>query len=157
MRHLGAVRIGHGIAAVDDPALLDHLATASITLEVCPTSNVRTRAVDRIEHHPLRRLIDAGVPVTLNTDDPGMFDTTLGDEYRIAHDVLGLSRAELVDLARTAVRASFASASTKRTILAEIDAFAGRAGLNGQVQSNSRGRKRRSWRRMAKRSVMPAT
>ncbi len=122
VRQLGAVRIGHGITAVDDPALLDHLATHSITLEVCPTSNVRTRAIDRIENHPLRRLIDAGVPVTLNSDDPGMFDTTLGDEYRIAHDALGLSRDELVTVARHTVKASFATEPVKRSILAEIDA-----------------------------------
>jgi aminodeoxyfutalosine deaminase len=123
LRHLGADRIGHGIAAVDDPALLDHLAVNGITLEVCPTSNVRTSAVRTLADHPLRRLLDAGVPVTLNSDDPGMFGTTLNGEYRIAHDDLGLSAAELVALARRSVTASFAPDPVQRSILDEIQVY----------------------------------
>ncbi|MET0832148.1 MAG: adenosine deaminase [Acidimicrobiia bacterium] len=131
LRHLGADRIGHGIASVDDPALLDHLAVNGITLEVCPTSNVCTRAIASLADHPLRRLLDAGVPVSLNSDDPGMFGTTLNDEYRIAHDVLGVSPAELVDLARRSVTASFAPEPTRRSILDEIDAYVAGCDLPG--------------------------
>ncbi len=123
IRHLGASRIGHGIAAVDDPALVEHLVVNGITLEVCPTSNLRTRAVDALEDHPLRRLLDAGVAVTLNSDDPGMFGTTLNHEYRIAHDILAVPVEGLIDLARRSVSASFAPPATKRAVLDEIDAY----------------------------------
>ena len=90
LRELGAERIGHGISAAADPELLAHLAEHRIALEVCPTSNVRTRAVATIEEHPLRRLVDAGVLVTINSDDPPMFGTTLNDEYAVAAKLLGV-------------------------------------------------------------------
>jgi len=120
---LAAQRIGHGIAAAQDPGLMDYLAEHAIPLEVCPTSNLRTRAVSRIEDHPFPALRAAGVTLTLNSDDPGMFDTTLCKEYEIAHSVFGLSSVELADLARAAVRASFRSDAGKRALLAEIDAY----------------------------------
>ena len=120
---LAAQRIGHGIAAAQDPALMDYLAEHGIALEVCPTSNLRTRAVARIEDHPFPVLREAGITLTLNSDDPGMFDTTLCHEYELAHTVFGLSSVDLADLARTAVRASFRSETGKRELLAEIDAY----------------------------------
>jgi adenosine deaminase/aminodeoxyfutalosine deaminase len=125
LRDLGAERIGHGIAAVHDPELMAHLAEYAITLEVCPTSNVRTRSVPSLAAHPLPALVAAGVPVTINSDDPPMFSTTLCDEYAIAAELLGLDEDGVADLARAAVRASFADDGTKGQILAEIDAFAG--------------------------------
>ena len=121
---LGAVRIGHGIAAAQDPELLAELADRGVPLEVCPWSNVRTRAVARIEDHPFRTLLDAGVRVTLNTDDPGMFDTDLNREYVTAHEVFGLDAAALAELAREAVRASLAGPDVRARLLAEIDAYA---------------------------------
>nr|WP_308199253.1 adenosine deaminase [Saccharothrix sp. S26] len=120
---LHAERIGHGINAVADPELLRRLAAEGITLEVCPTSNLRTGAVRAIEDHPLPRLLDAGVPVTLATDDPGMFHTDLDREYLLCHEVFGLGEPELAELARTGVRASFAPDELKRSLLAEIDAL----------------------------------
>ena len=120
---LHAVRIGHGIAAAQDPELMVELVERDIVLEVCPTSNVCTRAVATLAEHPFPVLRDAGVRVTINTDDPGMFDTDLNREYRIAHEVFGLDAAELADLAREAVRASFAPDQRKRAILDEIDAY----------------------------------
>ncbi|MDQ3474851.1 MAG: adenosine deaminase [Actinomycetota bacterium] len=123
INHLAAQRIGHGITAGQDPALTDYLVEHSIPLEICPTSNLRTRAVARIEDHPFPALRAAGVTLTLNSDDPGMFDTTLCHEYEVAHNVFGMSSVELADLARTAVRVSFRSEAGKRELLAEIDAY----------------------------------
>jgi aminodeoxyfutalosine deaminase len=122
---LGAVRIGHGISAAQDADLMAELVERDVVLEVCPTSNVRTRAVTELEDHPFTILRAAGVRVTLNTDDPGMFDTDLNREFLTANRVFGLSAAELTDVARDAVHASFASAATRDRLLAEIDAYAG--------------------------------
>ena len=105
---LGAERIGHGTSAAQDPALLARLAADGIPLEVCPSSNVATRAVASLAEHPLPLFRDAGVVVTINSDDPPMFGTTLNHEYEVAADLLGLDRDGLKDLARTAVRASYA-------------------------------------------------
>ena len=122
---LGAERIGHGIAAVHDAHLMATLVDRGIALEVCPTSNVCTRAVPRLEEHPFPALRDAGVRVTLNTDDPGMFSTDLNREYLIAHEVFGVDLPALTDLARESVRASFAPEATSARLLAEIDAYEG--------------------------------
>ena len=124
LRLLGAERIGHGTTAVGDPTLLAHLADTGIPLEVCPSSNVATRAVAAIGDHPIAAFRDAGVTVTVNSDDPPMFGTSLNREYEIAADLLGLDEAGVADLARTAVGASFADESTKTKLLAEIDAYA---------------------------------
>ena len=123
LTHLGAERIGHGIAAAQDPALMAHLAEHGITLEVCPTSNVCTRSVPSLAEHPLPVLVAAGVPVTINSDDPPMFSTTLNHEYEVAAELLGLDDQGVADLARASVRSSFADAATKATILSEIDAY----------------------------------
>ena len=93
-------------------------------LEVCPSSNVATRAVATLEEHPIRAFRDAGVTVTVNSDDPPMFGTTLNREYEIAADLLGLDEAGVADLARTAVRASFAPDDVRQRVLGEIDAYA---------------------------------
>ncbi|HWV27921.1 MAG TPA: adenosine deaminase [Aeromicrobium sp.] len=123
--HLGAERIGHGIAAAQDPALMERLAREGIVLEVSPTSNVCTRSVPSLEEHPLPLLAAAGVPFTINSDDPPMFGTTLNREYQVAADLLGLDEAGVADLARAAVNASFAPAEVKTQILNEITAYAG--------------------------------
>jgi aminodeoxyfutalosine deaminase len=121
---LQAERIGHGTSSAQDPALLAHLAETGVPLEVCPSSNIATRAVARLDEHPIRAFRDAGVTVTVNSDDPPMFGTTLNREYEIAADLLGLDEAGLADLARTAVRESFAPADVRARVLAEIDAYA---------------------------------
>ncbi|PZG23068.1 adenosine deaminase [Micromonospora craterilacus] len=123
LRELGAERIGHGISAAEDPQLLAYLAERQIGMEVCPTSNVRTRAVARIEEHPLARLIEAGLLVTINSDDPPMFGTTLNDEYAVAAQLLDAGPAQLAELARNAVTASFLDPAGKQRISAEIDAY----------------------------------
>jgi len=122
---LGAERIGHGTSAVHDPALLAHLAETGIPLEVCPSSNVATRAVASLDRHPLPAFVDAGVTVTINSDDPPMFGTTLNREYEIAASLLGLDESGVAELARVAVRASFAPDEVRTRVLAEIDTYAG--------------------------------
>ncbi|WP_229398328.1 adenosine deaminase [Micromonospora okii] len=124
LRDLGAERIGHGISAAADPELLAHLAQRRIALEVCPTSNVRTRAVASLDEHPLPRLVEAGVLVTINSDDPPMFGTTLDDEYAVAARLLGLGPDGVAALARDAVTASFLEPGEKARLTAEIDAYA---------------------------------
>src|SRR6266566_4071938 len=128
---LHAERIGHGLSCLDDPALVARLRESQTPLEVCPTSNACTRQVTGLAAHPLPRMLDEGLFVTLNSDDPPMFGTTLTDEYRRAASVLGLSRAQLAGLAANGVRASFLDSGAKQALLAEIDAVAAGAGAAG--------------------------
>jgi aminodeoxyfutalosine deaminase len=123
---LGAERIGHGTSAAADPKLLDHLAAAGIPLEVCPSSNIATRAVASLDEHPIKAFRDAGVTITVNSDDPSMFSTSLNREYEVAAGLLDLDTGGVADLARTAVRASFAPDDLRSSILAEIDDYCGR-------------------------------
>jgi adenosine deaminase/aminodeoxyfutalosine deaminase len=104
---LGAERIGHGISAIDDPALLCHLSEREIPLEICITSNLVTGVVKRPEDHPVRRLYDAGVPITLNSDDPAMFRCTLTNEYRLAAREFGFTEGELRGIAANGFRYAF--------------------------------------------------
>ena len=131
LRDLGAERIGHGTSSVRDPALLLHLAERGIPLEVCPTSNVATRVVDDLDVHPLPRMVDAGVTVTVNSDDPPMFGTTLNREYEVAAGLLGLDRAGVTDLALAAVRSSFAPDDVRRRLEDEVRAYAAGASPDG--------------------------
>ncbi|WP_140394752.1 adenosine deaminase family protein, partial [Streptomyces recifensis] len=120
---LGAERIGHGTSSAQDPRLLAHLAEHRIALEVCPTSNIATRAVRTLDEHPLKQFADAGVLVTINSDDPPMFGTDLNKEYAIASRLLGLDERGLAALAKNAVEASFLDAAGKERISSEIDAY----------------------------------
>ncbi|MFE0650727.1 adenosine deaminase [Streptomyces sp. NPDC059534] len=120
---LGAERIGHGTSSVQDPALLAHLAEHRIALEVCPTSNIATRAVATLDEHPIRQMVDAGVLVTVNSDDPPMFGTDLNNEYAVAARLLGLDERGLAALAKNAVEASFLDPAGKALIAAEIDTY----------------------------------
>lgn len=122
---LHAERIGHGTSAAADAVLLEHLAATGIPLEVCPSSNIATRAVATLAEHPLRTFVEAGVRVTINSDDPPMFGTTLNREYEIAADLLDLDEAGLAELARDGVRASFAPDDVRERVLAEIDSYLG--------------------------------
>ncbi len=124
IRLLGAERIGHGTSSVQDPELLAHLAETGIPLEVCPTSNLATRAVASYEEHPVRAMVEAGVTITIGSDDPPMFGTRLTKEYEIAAELLDLDEAGVADLARAGVRCSFADDATRTRLLDEIDAYA---------------------------------
>lgn len=128
LRDLNADRIGHGIAAVQDPDLLVHLAAEGITLEVCPTSNICTGAVRALSEHPLRVLLDAGVPVTLSTDDPGMFGTDLVREYTAAQQFADLTRAEIIAIVQQGIEAAYCEEPIRQRMLAELDAVTTEAG-----------------------------
>jgi aminodeoxyfutalosine deaminase len=123
LRDLGAERIGHGVSAVRDPELVAYLAENRIPLEVSPTSNLRTGAVPSLDEHPLPRLVDAGVLVSINSDDPPMFGTTLDQEYAVAAGLLGLDAHGVAGLARAAVTQSFLEPAGQTALLAEIDAY----------------------------------
>lgn len=117
---LGADRIGHGIGSMRDPALVDYLREQQLPLDVSPTSNLCTRSVSSLKDHPLPHMLDAGLLVTLNSDDPPMFGTDLTGEYRTAAR-MGLDRATLAQLARNGVHASFAEPARKTSLITEID------------------------------------
>jgi aminodeoxyfutalosine deaminase len=120
---LGADRIGHGTSSAQDPKLLEYLAKKGIPLEVCPSSNIATRAVASLDEHPIQAFRDAGITITVNSDDPSMFGTSLNQEYGIAAGLLDLDTVGVADLARAAVRASFAPDDLKAAMLAEIDEY----------------------------------
>jgi aminodeoxyfutalosine deaminase len=122
IEHLHAERIGHGIRSMDDPGLVAYLRETQLPVDVSPTSNVRTRCVGSLAAHPLRAMIEAGLYVTVNSDDPPMFGTTLSNEYLVASAELGLSAAELAELAANAVRASFLDEASKEALTTEIAA-----------------------------------
>ena len=125
LRVLKAERIGHGTSTMEDPALVDYLGEHRIPLEVSPTSNIATRAVESYDVHPLRAMVDAGLVVTINSDDPPMFGTDLTNEYAVAARLLDLDEAGVGELAKTAVRESFAEDSVKTAIISEIDTYIG--------------------------------
>lgn len=120
LRVLGAERIDHGIRAVDDPDLLRHLAEHRIALTLCPLSNVRLQAVTGLDAHPLRTLIGAGVVVTINSDDPAYFGGYVADNYAAIAE-LGLGTADLAQLARNSIDASFASDERAAGLHALVD------------------------------------
>ncbi|MCB5183310.1 adenosine deaminase [Streptomyces antimicrobicus] len=120
---LGAERIGHGTSATQDPELLRYLAEHRIALEVCPTSNIATRAVADLDQHPVKEMVQAGVLVTINSDDPPMFGSDLNNEYAVAARLLDLDERGLAGLAKNAVEASFLDAAGKARLVAEIDTY----------------------------------
>ncbi|MEU9232719.1 adenosine deaminase [Streptomyces subrutilus] len=123
IRELGAERIGHGTSSTQDPELLAYLAEHRIALEVCPTSNIATRAVTDLDLHPVKEMVAAGVLVTINSDDPPMFGSDLNNEYAVAARLLDLDERGLAQLAKNAVEASFLDGAGKARLIAEIDAY----------------------------------
>lgn len=120
---LRADRIDHGIRAVDDPALVAELASRGTPLDVCPTSNVSLHLVPTMAQHPVPLLRQAGVKVSLNTDDPVLFDTTVCDEYLRAAGTFGWGRRDLADMARTSFEASFIAPDRKRLLIEALDRY----------------------------------
>lgn len=116
---IGPDRIGHGIHIIEDFAAVELVKKQDITLEVNPWSNYLTNSVKRIEEHPLKQLFDLGVKVTINSDDPEVLETNLNNEYRIAHEILGMSLDEIAVCNRYAVEASFLPENEKNAVLAK--------------------------------------
>ncbi len=117
---LGVERIGHGLNAWHDAELVARLVRDQVPVEICVTSNLRTGCLKSLEHHPLRKYFDAGMLVTLNSDDPAMFGTSLAREYQLAQDAFGFSDDELRRLAANSFRASFLPEEEKRRHLAGL-------------------------------------
>jgi len=109
-------RIGHGIHAIEDMSVVESIKERNITLEVNPWSNYLTNSVRTIEEHPLKKLFDLGVKVTINSDDPEVLETNLNNEYRIAHDVLGMSMDDIAVCNHNAYEASFIPDGEKKRI-----------------------------------------
>jgi adenosine deaminase len=113
VNELGVEHIGHGVAAINEPRLLEHLKKRSIAIETCPTSNVRTRVVRTLRNHPIRVFHDLGLTVTVNTDDASMFKTDMNNEYLQLHRQLGFSLSELFNLSLNGVNSSFLPEESK--------------------------------------------
>lgn len=120
LKLLDAVRVGHGVRAVEDPELVEYLAEKRIPLEVCPTSNMCIGVFDSWEQHPMRQLYDAGIPVSVNSDDPPMFNTTLTQEYQVLVDRFGFSLDEVEDITTGAIDVSFLPGNEKATMIQEF-------------------------------------
>jgi adenosine deaminase len=120
LRELRVERIGHGTNAWQDPQLLEHLAVHRIPLEMCPVSNVRTHVVGSLAEHPIRRCFEAGIPVTVNTDDPKMFQTSLADEYRLLGQECGWTKQEICRVILNGIEASWLSDEMKAALAAEF-------------------------------------
>lgn len=117
-------RIGHGVAAIYDAALLDRLVRERVVLEVCPSSNVAIGLFPSLDAHPMAAFWEAGVNMTISSDDPPFIGTTLTDELRHIVRLAGLTRGDLAELQRRAARAAFTTADTKTELLAQIDSWA---------------------------------
>jgi aminodeoxyfutalosine deaminase len=124
--NLHAERIGHALTAAQDPDLIDELGQRQIPLELCITSNLRTGVCKAIAEHPARNYFDQGLMITLNTDDPALFGTTLAREYQLAQDTFSFTDEHLRELARNSFEASFLPAEKKVEFLSLFDAAAAR-------------------------------
>jgi len=120
LTHLPLRRIGHGVRAIDDQNLMSQLAEQGIVLEICPSSNIATGVFASYAEHPLKDFRDAGCAITLNSDDPPYFKTTIGREYQIAADHFGFDEAALRDVTHTAISESFAEPELKSRLLARL-------------------------------------
>lgn len=119
--NIGAERIGHGLSAQYDPELMDVLAQRQVPVEICISSNLRTGCCLALEEHPVRRYFDAGVMITLNSDDPALFESDLVDEYQLANVEFGFTGEHLRELAANSIEASFLPAERKVALLRQID------------------------------------
>ena len=132
---LGVHRIDHGNRALDDPDLVSDLAEAGTALTVCPLSNLKLGVVDDLRSHPLADMLNQGLLVTVNSDDPAYFGGYVNANYRALRDALGLKDESLVELARNSFRASFLTAEEKARHLAEVDAVAAAESIGGAAKS----------------------
>ena len=118
--HVRPTRISHGVRAIEDGDLVKRLADEGVVLEVCPGSNVALKVFPDFEHHPLRALHEAGVRVTLNSDDPPFFHTSLAREYDVASSIMGFGDDDLLGMTRTAIEAAFVDEPTRERLLSRL-------------------------------------
>jgi adenosine deaminase len=129
-------RVDHGVRSLEDPKLVSHLRDRRIPLTVCPFSNVRLRVVDTLRDHPLKKMIDAGLMCTVNSDDPAYFGGYVAENYDAVADALALSSEALVSLARNSIAASFLDAAERESYLKQLDDAATRPGfIAGRVSA----------------------
>ncbi|HEX6507976.1 MAG TPA: adenosine deaminase [Chloroflexota bacterium] len=121
---LRVARVDHGVRSEEDPELLSRLARARTPLTVCPLSNIKLRVFDRLEDHNLKRLLERGLCVTVNSDDPAYFGGYVAENYRAVYEALGLSRSDLAQLARNSIEACFLPSADKERWLQKIRALA---------------------------------
>ncbi|MBD1898467.1 adenosine deaminase [Trichocoleus sp. DQ-A3] len=121
IRSLKVDRIGHGVRAIDDPELVSFLKSEQIPIEMCPISNLRTGVVADISLHPIKKLYEEGLLITVNTDDPKMFNSTLGYEYRMLVEKLGFSLDDIVNLIKNAIKSSWCDDTEKMELLGKIE------------------------------------
>lgn len=120
LKLLNADRIGHGVRSIEDPLLVKYLGSNSIPLEICPTSNVCLKVYPDYSHHPLRKLWDAGLLLTIGSDDPAMFGTDLTNEYQVLVKDFNFTQAELERISLNAIHASFLNQAEKRKLEQEF-------------------------------------
>ena len=123
---LGAERIDHGVACEQDDALVERLAAEQIALTVCPLSNMKLQVFPDLRQHNLRRLLQRGVRVTINSDDPAYFGGYIGANFLAAQEALGLTRDELARIARHAIEAAFVDHARRAELLAELEDYLAR-------------------------------
>jgi adenosine deaminase len=124
LEDLKVLRIDHGVRCAEDPALVEELAAARMPLTVCPLSNVKLGVFPTLARHNLKRLLDRGLCVTVNSDDPAYFGGYIAENYRAAAEALGLSRQDIVQLAKNSFEASFLPPEQKRRWMDAVDGFA---------------------------------
>ena len=116
---LHPTRLGHGVRSIEDPDLVKEIIDKKIVLETCPTSNIATKIYENYKKHPVKKLFDAGVMITVNSDDPPFFNASIAGEYEVMSN-LGLSEKELISLTRNAIEFSFCNKSTKEKLLSKL-------------------------------------
>jgi adenosine deaminase len=127
LEKLGVLRIDHGVRCAEAPALVEELAARRVPLTVCPLSNIRLGVFPSLARHNLKGLLERGLCVTINSDDPAYFGGYVAENYRAAREALDLSREQIVQLAKNSFEASFLPPEEKRRWMNEVDAFAARA------------------------------
>jgi len=120
IKFLHPIRLGHGVRAIEDPDLIKEIIDKDIVLETCPTSNIATKIYENYEAHPVKKLFNSGVRITVNSDDPPFFNASIAGEYQVMAN-LGLSEKELISLTRNAIESSFCDQLTKEKLLIKLN------------------------------------
>ena len=119
---LHPTRLGHGVRSIEDHNLVKEIIERNIVLEVCPTSNIATKIYGSYEEHPVKKLFDAGVKITVNSDDPPFFNSSIAGEYGVMSS-LGLSEKQLLSLTENAIDSSFCEKKTKNKLISKLNQF----------------------------------